>query len=235
MDMTEFQITANFHFGVKIPNDARPGGLRYGSEDFGGSLTLTETVTAENEAIARQVGAQRLSLLAQQVKLFVANEAGIEVVTDENGVIQVRLPSGGEVTQNQGSVVPFTGTQQFDPTPSSMLGEDGSEVLGLDDPGQQANPAQAGGLPVKWDGRPVRIYDNRGQKQNGQIPATRPDLNAMFLDVDASAPPSVKYEGAWSHNKDGSPSKKFQRMLELYDQQQSLWQAQQGGNDEAPF
>lgn len=209
--MSEFEVAANFHFGVKIPADVR-GGPRYGSEEFGGSLTLKETIEAGSEAEARQLGSLRLAQIAQQVKLFVANEAGVDTVTGAKGVIQVKLPGGAEATQSQDVVAAAPAPQQFDPTP-------------------QQQPTQG---RIEWDGRPVRIFDNRPKKESGEANPNSPDLNAQYQDVDASAPPQVRYEGAWLNNKDGTPSKKGQRMLALYEEQQRRWRASQA-NDEAPF
>lgn len=180
--MPKYEVEASFAYGV-----TKPGEVPYSSENFRGALTLTEEIEAGTEDEARELGLQRLAIIAQDAKLQVINEAGLSSATDENGVIH---PVFGVATeQTNTNVTPITSA----PSAPVVNNADQNEVY-VDD----SNDAPAG-TPL-WDGRPIKIFDNRGNKKSDRSP----DFRIQFLDVDAGASDDDKFKPFWLKNKDGS-------------------------------
>jgi len=223
--MSEFTINANFNYSVKVPSELK-GGPQYGSEEFGGSLTISQVVEAASPSEAQEAGRQLLPFVAQTVKVFVLNQAGLEAVTDGNGVINPVFPKVQAQPVAPRDAFPqwpqqAAPMQQMNPV-AQQYHPQGNSAEGRAGFDQQGQPT--------WEGRPVKVYDNRSQVGTAAH-GNKPHINVMFLDVDQTAPNNVKYQGFWANNKDGSPSKMYQEVLKL------VGHAQGGGQayDEAPF
>lgn len=179
----KYEVEASFAYGI-----TKPGEVPYSSENFRAALTLTEEVDAGSEEEARDLGLQRLAIIAQDAKLQVINEAGLSSATDENGVIH---PVFGVATETKVSnVTPISAAPSHD--------------TGSYTPGDAANGAdQADTVPTDspmWDGRPIRIFDNRENKKTERSP----DFRIQFLDLPEYADNDDKFKPFWLKNKDGS-------------------------------
>lgn len=238
--MPEFQVNTNFNYSVKVPAELR-GGPQYASEEFGGSVTIGQTVEAESVTAAKIYGEQLVPVLANQVKTAVLVQAGLDQITDENGVIQPVL---------QATVVARPQLEQRLPLPQQAV--QAAPVAQPMQPmaaggggdGWPANPnAAAGragfdaqGQPM-WMGRSVKVYDNRVVDANGQVfgpQGNKPWINIKFLDVDDSAPTNVKYQGFWQNNKDGSVSAMYREVLKLVASPAQAGYTQQQAGDYGP-
>lgn len=188
----KYEVEASFAYGI-----TKPGEVPYSSENFRAALTLTEEVEAGSEQEARDLGLQRLATFAQDAKLQVINEAGLSAATDENGVVH---PVFGVATEAKAvsNVTPITAASTYTP---------GDAANGAD----QADVAEPADSPL-WDGRPIRIYDNRDNKKTERSP----DFRIQFLDAPEGASDDDKFKPFWLKNKDGSMNSaalKVQSML----------------------
>lgn len=175
--MNKYEVEASFAYGL-----TKPGEVPYSSENFRAAVTVTEEVEASTEDGARNIALGRLAVLAQDCKLFTINEAGLTSAQDENGVV---IPVfGGEVTeQTTANVTPITSAPSVDSSAPNVPAQDG---------GGSAEPM--------WDGRPIRIYDNRANKKTDRSP----DFRIQFLDAPEGASDDEKFKPFWLKNKDGS-------------------------------
>jgi hypothetical protein len=187
----KYEVEASFAYGI-----TKPGEVPYSSENFRSAITLTEEVDADSEEEARDLALGRLTTLAQDAKLTVINEAGLTSTEDANGVIHPVFT--GVVTQQAATtnVTPITSA----PSATSYTPGDGAEQGGTG----EATPM--------WDGRPIRIFDNRANKKTEKSP----DFRIQFLDAPEGASDDDKFKPFWLTNKDGSLNKaalKVQAML----------------------
>lgn len=205
------QVNANFHISVKVPGEVI-GQAPYSSVDVGGSLSLSEEIEGATEDEAREIGLDMMNALANEVKAFVFNQAGIGSFVNEDGV-SLPVIRKGEVTVTPSNVTPL---------PTAAPAPVVQETQGFGGPA--ASRDAQGRLLYK--GRPVRLFDNREEVATaapGTKEANRPHINMRFLDVDDSAPYNVKFKGFWPSYK-GQPTEDYPEILALL--------AAQNGSDE---
>jgi hypothetical protein len=185
----KYEVEASFAYGI-----TKPGDVPYSSENFRGALTLTEEIEASDEAEARDLGLQRLATIAQDAKLQVINEAGLSSATDENGVIHPVF--GQAVEKTATNVTPITSSPSY-------TGDDGADSDNFLLHNQEPTAGEyVGGQapPPLWDGRPIKIFDNRDNKRSDKSP----DFRILFLDAPEGASDDDKFKPFWLKNKDGT-------------------------------
>lgn len=192
--MTKFTVEASFAYGI-----TKPGEVPYSSENYRASGTITEEIEAETFEEAQAILDQRNAQLAQSTKLATINEAGLTAVTDENGVLSPAF--GGAATAAKPKPAPAPAAK---PAPAQAEAQPADHFDNYDSEGQAppAQQQQGGGNQGthQWDGRPVTIFDNRGNKKTEKSP----DFRMRFEDVGPDAPDDVKYKPIWLKNPNGS-------------------------------
>lgn len=185
-----YEVEVSFAYGLTVP-----GAVPYSSENFRAALTITQEFDAESEDEAREAGLQSLATLADEAKLATIAQAGLSTSTDENGVIHPVF--SGQVTEVAvTNVVPIT-----------ALTED--DVAAYEN--EMAGPSAGLATPM-WDGRPIRIFDNRNNKKS----MASPDFRIQFLDAQPGDSDDDKFKPFWLKNKDGTLNKaalKIQAMV----------------------
>jgi hypothetical protein len=194
--MSKYEVEASFSYGI-----TKPGEIPYSSENFRAGLTITEEVEADSEAEARDLGLGRLATFAQDAKLTVINEAGLTSAADENGVI---FPVFGGATDAVASArVDVVEEAVSNVTPIGAAPTAQAEA--------ETDSATSASVPM-WDGRPIRIFDNRENKKSERSP----DFRIQFLDAPEGASDDDKFKPFWVKNRDGtlnSAALKVQSML----------------------
>jgi hypothetical protein len=71
----------------------------------------------------------------------------------------------------------------------------------FDQPSDQSVASNGSATPM-WDGRPIKIWDNRLSKKTEKSP----DFRIQFLDAPEGASDDDKFKPFWLQNKDNTPN-----------------------------